>query len=66
MATGNDTKHFWPGRVFAATYEQAQAKAIEFVRGKGAEPVGEIKPFPCLSQHREETWWEFYAKVKIV
>jgi len=54
-------KHYWPGRVFAHTYEEAQAKAIEFVRDKGAEPVGEIKPFPCLTQHKEETWWEFMA-----
>ncbi len=61
MATGNNARHFWPGRVFAHTYAEAQQKAEEFVRSKGAEPVGEIRPFPCLSQHREEIWWEFMA-----
>ncbi len=57
-------KHYWPGRVFAHSYEEAQVKAAEFVRNKGAEPVGEIRPFPCLSQHRAEIWYEFYAEVR--
>ena len=60
-----DVRYYWPGRVFAPTYAEAQVKAIEFVRGKGAEPVGEIKPSPCLTQHVDGTiWWEFYAEVK--
>ncbi len=60
-----DVRLFWPGRVFAHSYEEAQQKAAEFVRSKGAEPVGGIKPFPCLSQHREETWYEFYIEVRL-
>ncbi len=58
-------KHYWPGRVFAYSYEEAQRKVDEYVRSKGAVPVGEVKPFPCLTQHRDETWWEFYVEVML-
>ncbi len=59
------TRHFLQGRVFAKTYDAAVEKIEARVKGEGYEVKRLCRAWPCLTQHREETWWEYMIEIHV-
>ena len=56
--------YFLPGRVFAKDKEHAKILIVESARKKGFEIVGNINPYLCGVQTKnDELWFEFYVEV---
>jgi hypothetical protein len=56
---------FFPCRVYASDFEEAQRLVISTLAKHGLKPAGPLRPRPCPVQPAAELiWWECYAQVE--